>query len=186
MPIKTFTSAPLASTDVDTYLMNQAVITCTSSTRPSTPTNGMHIYETDTGRTLRYNGSAWENICALQQDSAPSFATYGSAITAGNTATILTTSITTGGIAVLEFEVSTNMLCTSTVAGLLELFINGTQVRSIRYHNRGVGQLLVVGGTAKLAVPAGTIACLAKVSSDNTSTGNVTPEEVNYDMREMA
>jgi len=32
---------------------------CTSTTRPSTPYQGMVIYETDTARTLVWNGSAW-------------------------------------------------------------------------------------------------------------------------------
>ena len=32
---------------------------CTSSTRPASPYNGQMIYETDTDRTLVYNGSAW-------------------------------------------------------------------------------------------------------------------------------
>ena len=32
---------------------------CTSSSRPTTPYNGQTIYETDTNRTLAWNGSAW-------------------------------------------------------------------------------------------------------------------------------
>jgi len=32
---------------------------CTSSTRPASPYDGQVIYETDTDRTLVYNGSAW-------------------------------------------------------------------------------------------------------------------------------
>ena len=34
-------------------------IICTSSTRPSAPFEGQEIYETDTKRTLTYNGSGW-------------------------------------------------------------------------------------------------------------------------------
>lgn len=57
---KTFTSAKLPYVDVNTYLMSQANIICTSGTRPATGlTTGMHIWETDTLRELYYNGSSW-------------------------------------------------------------------------------------------------------------------------------
>lgn len=47
--IKTFTSGTvLTAADVNGYLMKQAVVTCTSSTRPSSPTDGQPIWETDT------------------------------------------------------------------------------------------------------------------------------------------
>lgn len=52
----------LTSSDVDTYLMRQVVIGCTSSTRPASPSQGMHIYETDTNKTMKYNGSLWEEV----------------------------------------------------------------------------------------------------------------------------
>ena len=59
MPIKTFTSTTLSSADVNNYLMNQAVITCTSGTRPASPTTGMVIYETDTLRFRLWSGTVW-------------------------------------------------------------------------------------------------------------------------------
>lgn len=59
MPFKTFTPAVLTSADVNDYLMKQAVITCTSGTRPASPINGMTIYETDTECYATYSGSAW-------------------------------------------------------------------------------------------------------------------------------
>ena len=60
MPFKTFTAGVLTSSDVNTFLMQQAVITCTSSTRPSSPVEGMTIYETDTDFYRTWSGSAWE------------------------------------------------------------------------------------------------------------------------------
>lgn len=59
MPFKTFTPSVLTSADVNTYLAKQAVITCTSGTRPGSPTEGMTIYETDTDCYVTYDGSAW-------------------------------------------------------------------------------------------------------------------------------
>lgn len=38
---------------------DQTVITCTSGTRPSTPLEGMHIFETNTDLLARYDGTSW-------------------------------------------------------------------------------------------------------------------------------
>jgi hypothetical protein len=62
MAFKTFAPGVLTSSDVNTFLMRQAVITCTSSTRPASPNEGMTIYETDTDLTLQYSGTAWEVV----------------------------------------------------------------------------------------------------------------------------
>lgn len=60
MPFKTFADTNiLNASDVNTYLMKQSVIVCTSSTRPSSPNEGMSIYETDTDRFLIYSGTSW-------------------------------------------------------------------------------------------------------------------------------
>lgn len=60
MPFKTFSVGDvLTAADVNDYFMEQAVITCTSGTRPSSPVEGMTIYETDTDKYLSYNGSTW-------------------------------------------------------------------------------------------------------------------------------
>lgn len=60
MPYKDFSVGEiLTSSDVDTYLMSQVIIRCTSSTRPSSPAEGWHIYETDTDLTQVYNGTTW-------------------------------------------------------------------------------------------------------------------------------
>lgn len=52
----------LTAADVNTYLMNQAVIACTSGTRPSSPTDGMVIYETDTNKLLVRESTVWRRI----------------------------------------------------------------------------------------------------------------------------
>ncbi|NJP24469.1 hypothetical protein FLW53_09655 [Microbispora sp. SCL1-1] len=59
MPFKTFGSATLTASDVQTYLMDQCVIRCTSTSRPPSPSEGWHIYETDTGRRMVYTGGSW-------------------------------------------------------------------------------------------------------------------------------
>jgi hypothetical protein len=62
MAFKTFAPGVLTSSDVNTFLMRQAVIVATSSTRPASPNEGMTIYETDTDRYKSYSGSAWEDV----------------------------------------------------------------------------------------------------------------------------
>jgi hypothetical protein len=59
MAFKTFAPGVLTSSDVNTFLMRQAVIVCTSTTRPGSPNEGMTIYETDTKAYARYDGTNW-------------------------------------------------------------------------------------------------------------------------------
>jgi len=62
MSFKTFTAGVLTASEVNTYLMNQSVIVCTSATRPGSPNEGMTIYETDTDYYKVYSGSTWEDV----------------------------------------------------------------------------------------------------------------------------
>jgi hypothetical protein len=81
MGFKTFTPSVLTSADVNDYLMKQAVITCTSSSRPSSPVEGMTIYETDTDCYVTYSGSAWvHDLGGTWRSYTP---TFGS-VTLGN------------------------------------------------------------------------------------------------------
>lgn len=54
MAFKTFTSATLSSSDVNTYLQRQVLIVCASGSRPASPNEGMAIWETDTDKLLVY------------------------------------------------------------------------------------------------------------------------------------
>jgi hypothetical protein len=74
VPFKTFTANDvLTAADVNDYLMEQAVISCTSGTRPSSPVEGMTIRETDTDRLLSYDGSGW--VTGLELAAFNTFAT---------------------------------------------------------------------------------------------------------------
>lgn len=80
MAFKTFNDGDvLTETDLNTYLMRQAVVKCTSGARPSSPTEGDVIYETDTDALLIHSGSAWDVVmyrirplAQLRQTSAQS------------------------------------------------------------------------------------------------------------------
>jgi hypothetical protein len=65
MPFKVFVNnTTLPDTDLNDYLMEQAVIRCTSGTRPSSPNDGMTIYETDTGMHRYYRAAStdWRHV----------------------------------------------------------------------------------------------------------------------------
>lgn len=72
MAFKTFSALDvLTAADVNTYLMKQAVIVCTSGTRPAAPVEGMTIYETDTGCMRVHSGSAWRRFAIDVETHAP-------------------------------------------------------------------------------------------------------------------
>jgi hypothetical protein len=59
MPHKNFRQGESPSTSDLQMLMDQSVITCTSTTRPSSPLVGMTIYETDTKQYRVWDGLTW-------------------------------------------------------------------------------------------------------------------------------
>ncbi|MEU8280273.1 hypothetical protein ACFYOK_38760 [Microbispora bryophytorum] len=67
MPYKDFGIEEARSADINTYLMRQMVITCTSSTRPASPVTGMRIWETDTSVEWVWDGTAWRVIGGFPQ-----------------------------------------------------------------------------------------------------------------------
>lgn len=78
------TNELLTSSDVNTYLMKQAVITCTSGTRPASPVAGMHIYETDTSLLRKWNGSVWESTAGGRNAAfVPTLSSTGTSPTLG-------------------------------------------------------------------------------------------------------
>lgn len=84
MPVKTFTAATLTTSDVNTFLMDQAVVTCTAASRP-TPVDGRVIYETDTETLRVYDGATWVAIWRRASTYTPTLA--GMAIGTGGGAT---------------------------------------------------------------------------------------------------
>jgi hypothetical protein len=56
------------------------IIVCTSSTRPGSPVDGQHIYETDTDKTLSWDGTSWNPVsgAASYQAGEPANPSVGS------------------------------------------------------------------------------------------------------------
>jgi len=76
----------LTAANVNDYLAEQAVITCTSGTRPSSPNEGMTVYETDTDAYSTYSGSAWVRAVtvAAWETYTPTWTTTGTGPSVGN------------------------------------------------------------------------------------------------------
>ncbi|MBO4272375.1 hypothetical protein [Microbispora triticiradicis] len=69
MSYKTFESGQLFTTsDLDAVLMSQVIIRCTSTTRPPSPEEGWHIYETDTLLLKIYKSGQWADDIGANQD----------------------------------------------------------------------------------------------------------------------
>lgn len=66
MAFKTFAVGEvLEASEVNDYLMKQTVVVCTSGTKPSSPPDGMHIFETDTSAVRVALTSAWYQVYDL-------------------------------------------------------------------------------------------------------------------------
>lgn len=62
----TFTSGEtLTAANVNSFLMQQCVIQCLSTAKPSSPADGMTIYCTDTTTYMVYLSGTWENLATL-------------------------------------------------------------------------------------------------------------------------
>lgn len=92
---KTFVAgATLPASEVNGYLMQQAVIVATSATRPASPHEGMFIYEADTNVYKRYDGAAWVSPWPLGEVSGVTLGSDSSA-TSSTTELVVATGSTT-------------------------------------------------------------------------------------------
>jgi hypothetical protein len=132
---KTFTAgAVLTASDVNTYLAKQAVVVCTSTTRPSSPPEGMVIYETDTDKLLTYVSAStgwvppWNQPWGIIAATAGGTSGYAYATVTTNSASFGTSmaDITFGGSALsLTFtavsnrrlKITTRVKLTSSLTG---------------------------------------------------------------------
>ena len=60
MPFYTFADGQTLPASRMNDIMRQTIVACTSGTRPSSPPVGMRIYETDTRKSLEWNGVRWD------------------------------------------------------------------------------------------------------------------------------
>jgi hypothetical protein len=125
MPFKTFTNGSvLPDTDLNDYLMKQAVISTTSGFKP-TPQDGMVVWETDTENYVSYNASlaAWVYLGKMLTG------TYTSTLTAVTT----NPTLGSGGSANGRYTLFGGKFC--TLRGSIVFGTSGT--------NAGSGQYLI-------------------------------------------
>lgn len=122
MAYKTFgVGDVLTAADVNTYLMRQAVVICTSGTRPSSPTEGMTVYETDTDVVRIYTGSAWRRYAVNVESLAPQQAENSTQFDFNNTAASATaTTGTAAPVVGVTFTAPPSGAVFVTVSGNIE------------------------------------------------------------------
>lgn len=131
MPIKNFQNGyPLPASDLNTYLMNQSVMTFASSsargTAITTPTEGMLTYLEDTNLFQYYTGSAWADLVSLPSPAQTiSDKTSNYTIVAGDAYSLIR---------------STNAAITITIANVL------TAGQRIDFAQFGTGQVTFAAG----------------------------------------
>jgi len=138
---------PLAAADVMTYLMYQSVVTCTSSTRPSVPPQGMVIYETDTDTFLYCSNSVgpiWNSLMSGEifwQQQSPNTGDVGPGVFTTEVTIASAISIPTwarDGTALLDLDVSFNpLIITTTGTFRIRLAVGATN--GIPYEIAGDG-----------------------------------------------
>ena len=154
MAFMTFSpGAVLTASQVNTYLARQAVIVCTSTTRPTSPPEGMTIYETDTDKMLVYTtattgwvppwNTAWGYVTRVTSTATTS---------PSGTATIDLSGLTTGALTAVanrRWKVTADVYVTCTSAGSLLRVIEGAStVRAENYVGTTGGAI----GTSQRAV----------------------------------
>lgn len=143
MAYKTFSEGDvLTASDVNTYLMKQVVIVCTSGTRPFSPVEGMTIYETDTDLLRIHNGSDWITVLHVGPGKVGSYRVGKNTRTADSgtftTVEAAIDSVTVPLVSGRTYRVRWNVAWAGTLAGdtvftrLRENNVSGTQLNIIR------------------------------------------------------
>ena len=154
MAFKTFVAgAVLTASDVNTYLAKQAVVVCTSTTRPSSPPEGMTIYETDTDKLLTYTTATTGWVAPWNTPwGYVTRATSTSTTSPSGTATVDLSGLTTGAVTAVanrRWKVTAEVYVTCTTAGSLLRVIEGAStIRAENYVGTTGGAI----GTTQRAV----------------------------------
>lgn len=147
MAFKVFAAGEvLTAADVNDYLAEQAVIVCTSGTRPSSPNEGMTIYETDTNLTRQYTGSAWG---------------------------ILFINGPTSYVPVLTASSSNPTLGTGNVAVGKYTYLPGGMIKYRFYVQFGTASVATGSGTYQISLPLTAADALAGASVEDCGSGIV-------------
>ncbi|AXH89396.1 hypothetical protein AB0N38_26170 [Micromonospora aurantiaca] len=143
MAFKSFSAGDvLTASDVNTYLMKQVVIVCTSASRPPSPVEGMTIYETDTDVVRVHDGSNWITVLHVGPGKTGTYRVGKNTRTADSgvftTVEAAIDSVTVPLVSGRTYRVRWNVAWAGTLAGdtvftrLRENNVTGTQLNIIR------------------------------------------------------
>lgn len=154
-----------------------ASITCTSTTRPEEPAVGTQIYETDTGKTFIWNGSAWTglNIDALLVDNNTLYVDAANNRVGVNNPSPTTALDVTGAITASGAVSAASVSATGAVSAASVSATGAVSAASVSATGAVSGASLSTAG----AVSAGSVSATGAVSGGSLSTaGAVTAGSV--------
>ena len=171
MAFKTFTAgAVLTASDVNTYLAKQAVVVCTSTTRPASPPEGMVVYETDTDKLLAYTTATtgWVPPWNMPWGTLAAISTTTATTGIGNSLTLLsglTSTLTPTANRRLKVSWLANMATADTAARAKAVTLtdgSGTQLNTwyvtndanLNYTGQGVHYMTSTGSSMTWQVRA--------------------------------
>lgn len=195
MAFKTFTAgAVLTASDVNTYLAKQAVVVCTSTTRPSSPPEGMTIYETDTDKLLSYTTSTtgWVPPWNMPWGTLAAVSTTTATTSIGTSLTLLgglTSTLTPTANRRLKISWLANMSTADTAARAKAVALtdgSGTQLQSwyvstdanLSYTGQGVHYMNSTGSSMTWQVRANISANTCATNFTSTSPGILVVEDI--------
>lgn len=195
MAFKTFTAgAVLTASDVNTYLAKQAVVVCTSTTRPSSPPEGMVIYETDTDKLLSYTTSTtgWVPPWNMPWGTLAAVSTTTATTSIGTSLTLLgglTSTLTPTANRRLKISWLANMSTADTAARAKAVALtdgSGTQLQSwyvstdanLSYTGQGVHYMNSTGSSMTWQVRANISANTCATNFTSTSPGILVVEDI--------
>ncbi len=177
MGFKTFVALnALFAADVNTYLMKQTVIVCTSGTRPASPVAGMTIYETDVNLYAVYNGTSWVETSWQYSTAVPAATTSTTYVTATAAVTIQT------GTKVL---ISLSGTFTHSTAGITS-YLSSSGTGATTYAGADVRATFFTTNAANYSVPMSRFVIITGLTPGSnvstaamkTNAGTLTPSAV--------
>lgn len=194
MTIPTFTAGSVLTASQMNQVAKQVVVTCTSGTRPSSPPEGMTIYETDTDKLLAYTTSTtgWVPPWNMPWGTLAAISTTTATTSIGTSLTLLgglTSTLTPTANRRLKISWLANMSTADTAARAKAVALtdgSGTQLQSwyvstdanLSYTGQGVHYMNSTGSSMTWQVRANISANTCATNFTSTSPGILVVEDI--------
>ena len=194
MTIPTFTAGSVLTASQMNQVAKQVVVTCTSGTRPSSPPEGMTIYETDTDKLLAYTTSTtgWVPPWNMPWGTLAAISTTTATTSIGTSLTLLgglTSTLTPTANRRLKISWLANMSTADTAARAKAVALtdgSGTQLQAwyvstdanLSYTGQGVHYMNSTGSSMTWQVRANISANTCATNFTSTSPGILVIEDI--------